>query len=211
MVLGVHDTGVGIEASDLNRIFEPFYTRKKMGNSGSGLGLAVVFGVIKDHNGCIDIKTEVGKGTEFDIYFPMSRKTAYEQEATVNNLHGNESLLIVDDLKDQRKVLTKMLTQLGYRVKSASSSQSAIAYLTKNRADLVILDMIMNEDLDGLDIYSKILEARPGQKAVIVSGYSETDRVREALHLGAGAFLRKPYTLEQIGEVVRKVLDESEK
>ncbi|MDA8123756.1 MAG: response regulator [Deltaproteobacteria bacterium] len=210
VTLTVSDTGMGISAEDMDRIFEPFYTKKVMGKSGTGLGLAVVWGTVKDHKGYIDLKSKKGKGSTFNLYFPVSRKDLILSEAPpeATNWNGNgERILVVDDIPEQREIATTILRSLGYHAASAASGEEAIAYLKDHSADLLILDMIMEPGMDGLETYRRLLEFRPLQKALIVSGYSETDRVREALLLGAGGYVKKPYLLQTISLAVRKELN----
>ncbi|MGA2332673.1 MAG: PAS domain S-box protein [Syntrophales bacterium] len=210
VVLSVSDTGEGIAASDLKRIFEPFYTKKVMGRSGTGLGLAVVWGTVKDHNGYIDVQSEEGKGSTFTLYFPVTREdiTAEAASISISEYMGKgESILIVDDVKGQRDLAAGMLKKLNYNVSSVSSGEEAIAYLKEQKIDLIVLDMIMDPGMDGLDTYRSILEIHPKQKAVIVSGFSESDRVHAAQTLGAGAYVRKPYVIEKLGLAVREELD----
>ncbi len=213
VVLTVSDTGRGISANDLSKIFEPFYTKKVMGRSGTGLGLAVVWGTAKDHNGYIDVQSEEGKGSTFTLYFPATREELEQIEKAVSSVSymGNgESILVVDDIQAQRELAVRMLSKLGYRVESAAGGEEAIDYLKTKKVDLLILDMIMYPGIDGMETYRRILEINPKQKAVIVSGFSETDRVRKAQEMGAGAFVRKPYILERIGYAVKKVLDQKQ-
>lgn len=207
VVLRVGDTGSGIDEGDLKRIFEPFYSKKKMGRSGSGLGLSIVYGVVRDHGGYIDIRTELGVGSEFALYFPATRDLVREKTETAFDSRGNETILVVDDVERQREVAKELLSSLGYDVETAENGRAAVKYLESNSADLVLLDMIMDDDFDGLDTYRRIVETHPGQRAVIVSGYSETSRVKEARALGAGLYVRKPYTLDKIGRAVRTELD----
>ncbi|GAG24157.1 unnamed protein product, partial [marine sediment metagenome] len=202
VVLTVSDTGVGIPTEDLERIFEPFYTKKKMGRSGTGLGMAVVWGTVKDHNGYIDLQSIEGKGTTFTLYFPVTRKELAKDKAPVSikdYMGKGESILIVDDVKEQRDIASSILSELGYSVSSVSSGEEAVEYLKNYSADLLLLDMIMDPEIDGLETYKRILEFHPAQKAIIASGFSETDRVKEAQKLGAGKYIKKPYTLEKIG------------
>jgi PAS domain S-box-containing protein len=210
ITLSVRDTGIGIPTQDLERIFEPFYTKKVMGKSGTGLGMAVVWGTVKDHNGYIDVKSSEGQGTEFTLYFPVVRQKLTMDKAisSIKDIMGNgESILVVDDVKDQRMIASDMLTKLGYSVVSASNGEKAIDYIKNNSVDLLVLDMIMEPGMDGLDTYKKILEINPDQKAIITSGFSETERVKEAQKLGATSYVKKPYLLEQIGQVIRANLD----
>ena len=118
-----------------------------------------------------------------------------------------ETILVVDDVEAQREIASQMLTKLGYSVASVSSGEEAVDYMKNHAPDLVVLDMIMEPGLDGLDTYKKILDIHPGQKAIITSGYSETERVKEAQLLGATSYVKKPYLLEKIGKVVRTELD----
>jgi signal transduction histidine kinase len=210
VVLKVVDTGRGISSKDLQKIFEPFYTKKVMGRSGTGLGLAIVWGTVKDHSGYIDVQSEEGKGTAFTLYFPVTRdeKVTDQQAMLLETYMGKgESILVVDDVKEQRELATIILNGLGYQVSSVSSGEEAVEYLRTNKVDLMVLDMIMDPGMDGLDTYQKVLEVNPGQKAIIVSGFSETERVKRAMELGAGAYVKKPYIREKIGLAVRKELD----
>jgi len=213
VVLTVTDQGKGIAPEDIGRIFEPFYTKKVMGRSGTGLGLAVVWGAVKDHAGYIDVKSAEEKGTTFTLYFPVVReKEAPEQQKTsLTQYQGRkESILVVDDVEEQRELASSMLSTLGYQVTAVSSGEEAVEYLRTNRADLLVLDMIMAPGIDGLETYRRILEVSPGQKAVIVSGYSETERVKEVQKLGAGAYVQKPYLMEKVGLAIRTELDRNE-
>jgi len=210
VVLAMSDTGEGILERDIKRIFEPFYTKKIMGRSGTGLGLAVVWGTIKDHNGYINVESEEGKGTIFTLYFPVTREEIASDQIFVSlseYMGKGETILVVDDIKGQRELASRMLTKLNYVVSTVASGEEAIEYLKKNKADLMVLDMIMDPGIDGLETYEKVLEINPIQKAVIVSGFSESDRVKEAHRIGAGAYVRKPYILERLGMAVRRELD----
>ena len=211
VVLSVSDTGEGISGYDIKRVFEPFYTKKVMGRSGTGLGLSVVWGTVKDHNGYIDVQSKEGQGSTFSLYFPVTREEELSEGQLAVSMSENkgrgESILIVDDIREQRELAAGMLEKLNYRVEIISSGEAAFEYMKDHSADLVVLDMIMDPGMDGLETYRKIIEMHPVQKAIIVSGFSETDRVREAQALGAGTYVRKPYTLERIGLAVRKELD----
>ncbi len=208
-VFRVEDQGVGIAPHDLKRIFEPFYTRKIMGRSGTGLGMAVVWGTVQDHQGYIDVQSREGCGTVFELFFPISREkiSVEKQNISTDMYRGNgEHILIVDDIEEQREIAGKMIEMLGYSVKTVPSGEEAVEYLRNHTADLLILDMIMESGMDGLNTYRKILEINPLQKAIITSGFSETRRVREAQRLGAGKYVRKPYTLELLGMAVKEEL-----
>ena len=203
----VRDTGAGIAPKDLDKIFEPYYSKKKMGTSGSGLGLSVVYGIVKDHKGYYDILSTVGEGTEFILYFPVTSVEVEPGPDTVIDYGGKEKVLVVDDVEDQRILASDLLSSMGYRVETASNGREAVEYLSNHSVDIIVLDMIMERDLDGLDTYLEIIRLHPGQKAVIVSGFSATERVEKMQKLGAGPYIRKPYTREVIGKAVREELD----
>jgi signal transduction histidine kinase/ActR/RegA family two-component response regulator len=209
VALTVADTGKGIPREDLDRIFEPFYTSKAMGRSGTGLGLAIVWGTVKDHNGFIDVHSEQGRGSVFTLLLPATREQAVAETlgARCGEYLGNgESILVVDDVRTQRDLCAAMLTRLGYSVAVATSGEEAVEHLKHSSVDLLILDMIMEPGIDGLETYRRIVAIRPGQKAVIASGFSESQRVKDAQALGAGAYIRKPYTVDRIAAVVKEAL-----
>jgi signal transduction histidine kinase/ActR/RegA family two-component response regulator len=211
ILLQVSDKGLGISGEDLDRIFEPFYTKKVMGRSGTGLGMAVVWGTVEDHDGYIDVHSVLGEGTTFQLFFPATRENITERrlQLPVESIMGHgEFVLIVDDVAEQREIASEMLKSLQYRVSAVASGEEAIQHVQDNRVDLLVLDMIMDPGIDGLETYRRILEIKPDQKAVIASGFSETDNVKAAQKLGAGAYVKKPYLIEKIGEAVRKELDQ---
>jgi two-component system, cell cycle sensor histidine kinase and response regulator CckA len=210
VVIEVADTGTGISPEDMERIFEPFYTKKQMGRSGSGLGMTVVWGTVKDYDGYIELWSEEGKGTVLTLFFPVTRQELSQKQSGVpiEDYSGSgESILVVDDVEEQRKLALGILTRLGYEVATVASGEEAVEYLQESSVDLLVLDMIMDPGMDGLDTYRGILERHPGQKAVIASGFSETERVEEAQRLGAGAYVKKPYLMEKLGMAVRAELD----
>lgn len=205
----VSDTGIGISEEDIIKIFDPFYTKKSMGRSGTGLGMAVVWGTIKDHNGYIDIDSTEGVGTVLTMYLPVTRRELKDKavEVSLDEYRGHgESILVIDDVEEQREIATSMLENLGYQVYSVPSGEEAVEYLRENSVNLIVLDMIMDPGVDGLDTYKQILEIHPQQKAVIASGFSRTERVNEMKKLGAGRYIKKPYTLRNIGAAVKKEL-----
>lgn len=209
VLLEISDEGVGISQEDLENIFEPFYTKKVMGRSGTGLGLAIVWGTIMDHHGYVDVKNRQGKGAVFRLYFP---RTSREAQAISKDLQAHqfmgkgETILIVDDMQEQRKIGSDILNGLGYVATSASSGENAIEYLKHHTVDLVILDMLMPPGIDGLTTYEAILKIRPGQKTIIASGYAENSRVKKAIDQGVHQFIKKPYTIQDIGIAVKKAL-----
>jgi len=207
IVLEVEDSGMGIPPDELDKIFEPYYSKKKMGTSGSGLGLAVVYGIIKDHKGYYDIFSKVGRGSKFVLYLPVSTDPIIRGEEAHECYGGTETILVVDDFEDQRQIAADILSSLGYRVETAENGHEALHYLKSHRVELVILDMIMETDFDGLDTYREILKIHPEQKAIIVSGFSPTERAGRMQRMGAGAYIKKPYTLKEIAGAVRRELD----
>ncbi len=206
----ISDTGTGISGEVIEKIFEPFFTTKMPGRSGTGLGMAVVWGTVKDHGGYIDIQSDQGKGTTITLYFPALKKRIKKDKETwsIQDYMGRgEKILVVDDIQEQREIASSILSELGYSVAAVSSGEGAVEYLRNNSADLILLDMILDQEMDGLDAYRRILEINPGQKAIIVSGFSETDRVVEAKRLGASQYLSKPYTLRNLCTAIRSELD----
>lgn len=212
VLLEVSDKGTGIAAEDLNRIFEPFYTKKVMGRSGTGLGMAVVWGTVQDHNGYIHVESAMNQGTTFHLYFPIIREKMRLTDQSIPMEHymgNNERILIVDDIKAQREIAASILRRLNYSVVAVSNGEAAIEYLRTDNADLIVLDMIMDPGIDGLETYKGIIEHSPRQKAIIASGFSETDRVAEMQALGAGDYIKKPYTMEKLGMAVKNALGKS--
>jgi two-component system, cell cycle sensor histidine kinase and response regulator CckA len=208
-VLSVADDGHGISAEDLERIFEPFYTKKKLGRSGTGLGLTVVWNVMQDHNGYIDVTTGEN-GTIFELYFPITRNVVLKKDLplSINAYKGNgEKILVVDDVASQREISCKILDALVYKATSVSSGEEAVEYLKNNAVDLVVLDMIMAPGINGHETYKQIIKIHPAQKAIIVSGFSETDDVKKTQSLGAGKYIKKPLTIERLGIAVKEELE----
>jgi len=209
VVLSISDEGTGISPEDLEKIFEPFYTKKVMGRSGTGLGLAVVWNTVQDHKGYINVKSSE-KGTLFELYFPVTREkvAAEEKKVPLENYLGNgEKILVVDDDERQREIAGVLLTRLGYVAEAVSSGEEAIEYLKEHPVDLIVLDMVMPRGIDGCETYQQIIKIRPGQKAIIASGYAKTKEVDIALELGAGKYIKKPYILEKMGLAVKEELE----
>jgi PAS domain S-box-containing protein len=209
VVVTIIDNGIGISGEDMDRIFEPFYSKKKMGRSGTGLGMTIVWTTVQDHKGYIAVQSSPGQGTKFKIYFPVSREVSSKTDPLIPielNRGKGEKILIVDDIKEQRIIASEMLKKLGYEVVSVASGEEAVGYLRENTVDLVILDMIMTPGIDGLETYQKIIELRPEQAAIIASGYAETPRVKKAQQMGVGTFVSKPYSFETIGQAIKEEL-----
>ena len=209
VVLAILDDGSGISPKDLDRIFEPFYTKKEMGRSGTGLGLAVVWNTVQDHKGYINVESNE-KGTVFELYFPVIRKSVSDEKEKTpleNYLGHREKILVVDDEERQMEIASGILTRLGYIAEAVSSGEDAIEYVKTNPVDLILLDMVMPKGINGRETYEEIIKIRPGQKAVIASGYAKTKEVDLAQELGAGKYIKKPYTLEKIGVAIKEELE----
>jgi len=219
VVIAVADNGDGIPPRNLRHIFEPFYTSKPMGRSGSGLGLAVVYGVLQDHRGYVDVQSNQGEGTRFSIYLPRGEAPQHPVTRPGVAAGGTESILVVDDQVQQREIAARLLRRLGYEVQVLASGREMVEFFRTQAeqqggleagelpVDLVLLDMVIEEGCDGLDAYREALTYAPGLPCIIVSGFSETDRVKEAMELGAGQYLQKPYTLSELASTVRRELD----
>jgi PAS domain S-box-containing protein len=205
--LTVSDNGCGILDTIVRKIFDPFFTTKITNRKrGSGLGLSVVDAVVKDHKGYIDLTSKVGHGTSFYVYFPVSRDKIEVSESE-NIVGGQETVLIVDDDQIQRNVTQQLLNKLGYKAEIVACGEKAVEFLKDNPRDIVILDMVMPGGIDGTETFRQILKINPNQRAIILSGFSETERVLEAQNLGAGAFVRKPITIKILAVAVRTELD----
>lgn len=205
--LTISDTGCGISDDIVQKIFDPFFTTKTTDQKrGSGLGLCVVDAVVKDHDGYLDLETESGKGTSFYLYFPITRRSI-DEDHSGEICGGNEKILVVDDDNIQRDVSTELLERLGYEVSSVESGEKAIEFLRENPQDLVVMDMIMPGGIDGAETFQRIRHFNPNQKAIFVSGFSESSRVQAAQKIGAGSFVMKPLTKNAIANAVRIELD----
>jgi len=149
-------------------------------------------------------------GTTFELYFPITRDEISDKALSIpiKDYKGNqETILVVDDEKSQREISCSMLDTLGYKTKAVSSGEEAVEYLKENTVDLILLDMIMDPGINGRETYERIIKIHPKQKAIIVSGFAETDEVKEAQKLGAGQYIKKPVTLEKIGFAVKEELE----
>ena len=205
--LSVRDTGIGINPKDKPKIFEPYYSTKKMGASGSGLGLSVVYGVVKDHGGFCDVISTPNQGTEFELFFPVTEVDRKTEDREARDYRGSGHVLVVDDSLEQRELACDLLSSLGYTVASVPNGHAALGYLEQHATDIVAIDMIMEPGFDGLDTYREIIRRHPGQRAIMLTGFSSTDRVTAAQELGAGTLVMKPYTAETIGRALRRELE----
>ncbi len=208
-ILRISDNGTGIPNSDIEHIFEPFYTKRVMGKTGgTGLGLSVVWNTMKEHNGAVIVKSG-SDGTTFDLYFPKIEEEARvtEKPAQAPDLRGNgEKILVIDDEPQQRELAKKILEYYGYSVICVESGENAINYLKTHHADLIILDMIMAPGINGRQTYEQIIKRHPSQKAIIASGFSESEDINKTLEMGAGLFMKKPYTMKELALSVKDQL-----
>jgi len=225
--ISITDTGVGMDEATKQRIFEPFFTTKEMGR-GTGLGLASVYGIIKNHSGIVNVYSEKGMGTTFDIYLPASEKEVVkEKELHEETLKGAETILLVDDEDIIVDVGEEILKALGYKVLLARSGKEAIeivskAYRAKGKGqkgkesyapgavppapDLVILDIVMPE-MGGGEVYDRIKEIDPDIKVLLSSGYSIDDQAKEILERGCDSFIQKPFNMKRLSQMLREILD----
>ena len=167
VLLRVSDDGPGISPQDVDRIFEPFYTKKVMGKSGTGLGLAVVWNSMQDHDGYINVKSSE-RGTAFELYFPVTREEVADKkdEIPLENYKGHgEKILVVDDEERQREIAIGILTRLGYVAEAVSSGEEAIEYVREHPVVLIVLDMVMPKGINGRKTYEEIIKIRPGSES----------------------------------------------
>ena len=208
VMIDVSDTGVGMDEKTKERIFEPFFTTKELGK-GTGLGLASVYGIIKNHGGFINVQSEKGKGTTFTIYLPTTKKDMKEAEDDSNQiLEGSETILLVDDEKIILNVGTELLKSMGYQVLVAGSGKEAIEVFKKNHdnIEMIILDTIMPE-MGGDETYEKLKEINPGIKVLLSSGYGIDDQAVQILANDCDGFIQKPFNLEDLSKSTRAILD----
>ncbi|MBW2645580.1 MAG: response regulator [Deltaproteobacteria bacterium] len=208
VLLTVTDTGTGMDKEIRERIFEPFFTTKEMGG-GTGLGLASVYGVIKGHDGHIHVDSEQGRGTTFSIYLPASDKKLETGVKPAEQIaRGSGTVLIVDDEPIVLDVGAEMLEQMGFTTLKAMGGEEALSIYQKNKdtIDLVILDMVM-PDMGGGEVYDRIKTINPGAKVLLSSGYSIDGQAKSILDRGCDGFLQKPFTLQQLSEKTKELLD----
>lgn len=204
----VTDTGEGIDSKEIEHIFEPFYSTKVMGRSGTGLGLTIVWNTMQDHDGTVQVASSKA-GTKFELFFPSIDSEVKNNTAKKDwkdYLGTGQSILVVDDEPRQREILNSLLNSLQYKVFTVSSGEEAEEFLQSNNVDLVVLDMLMSPGQNGRVTYENILKIHPKQKAVIASGFAKDDDVQATLKLGASEFIAKPYTIEQIGGAIYKTM-----
>ncbi len=214
----VMDTGHGISAVDMDHIFEPFYSKKVLGRSGTGLGLSIVWNAVHDHNGYIHVSSRNGR-TFFTLYFPLPEKAEKDDInsessslVTLSDYSGNhEAILVVEDMPIQQKIAVNMLKRLGYGVAAVSSGEEALLYAQTHKIDLVVLDMNLSFGLNGCQTYEQLLLIDPKIKAILTSGQEMIEAVEKARSLGAGSFIKKPFSLQTLGLAIQKELKDRER
>ena len=206
--LSVHDTGTGMTEDVRKRIFEPFFTTKGLGQ-GTGMGLSVVYGIVKNHGGDVTVETKFGEGSTFNVFLPSSpQETEVQQEREGHIPGGNERILLVDDEVSVVNMMRQVLQRLGYKVTTAGGGTEAwdIFRKTPDAFDLVIVDQIM-PDLTGMGLAERILTVKPNLPIILFTGYSEAVSPEEAKAAGISEFVMKPIARREAAETIRRVLD----
>ena len=207
--ISVTDTGVGMDKATQKKIFDPFFTTKEMGR-GTGLGLASSYGIVKNHGGFINVYSEMGHGTTFNIYLPASAKEIIEEKQPSGDiLRGSETVLLVDDEDMIIEVAEELFKELGYKVLIARGGKEAVEIYEKNKGqiDIVVLDMIM-PDMSGSMTYDRMKEIDPGIKVLLASGYSINGQATEILDRGCDGFIQKPFRVKELSQKLREILDD---
>ncbi|MGZ9135778.1 MAG: ATP-binding protein, partial [Candidatus Deferrimicrobiaceae bacterium] len=204
LLLSVGDTGIGIPPENLERIFDPFFTTKPQGK-GTGLGLSMVFGIVRNHGGCVDVRSEAGAGTEFRVYLPECGTGGTKETVAMSAAlpRGRGRILLVDDQETVRDVARDMLEALGYEVIIASDGLAGVSRFREmwREIDLVVLDMVM-PNLSGGECFRRMKEIDPKARVVLSSGYSMEGAIQDVMNEGILAFIQKPYRLEELSRVV---------
>jgi signal transduction histidine kinase/ActR/RegA family two-component response regulator/HAMP domain-containing protein len=210
--LRVTDTGTGIDSATMSRIFEPFFTTKEIGK-GTGLGLATVYGIVKQHEGWIEVSSEVGKGSRFSVFLPATEQTTAavkrDTDPTAFVRGGSETILVVEDEDVLRDMAHTILEESGYRILDAANGKEAIGVWEKHRDEISLLltDMVMPEGVSGVDLAERVLADNPNLKVIFTSGYTMDEISTGFLRKTNGQFLQKPYTRITLVRAVRQALD----
>ena len=209
--LSIKDTGCGIESKTLPHIFEPFFTTKPVGK-GTGLGLATVYGIVKQHQGWVEVESQIGRGTTFNVFLPNDGAVAGtpEEAGLETSRGGTETILVVEDELPVRELVCRVLKECGYGVLQAATGAEALKVWSnhQDRIDLLLTDIVMPDGMTGRDLAGKVQAEKPGLKAIYTSGYS-ADIVGKDFIIQEGLnFLQKPYVPQKLIRVVRKCLDE---
>jgi len=204
--ISIADTGVGIPEELKDRIFEPFFSTKP---SGTGLGLAVAYGVVKNHGGTIEVRSEPGKGSTFLIYLPVAERPAEVKVAPrIEVAGGTETILVADDEAVLRNLLKETLASKGYRILTAKNGKEAVDIFRLNRdaIDLLVVDLVMPE-MSGEEVVDVVRRIRPEMKILVITGYSQESEEQDALRARVQGFLQKPFDPDDLLLKVRGILD----
>jgi len=200
------DTGVGMDKEIVSRVFEPYFTTRSE-QGGSGLGMSVVYGIVKSHSGYIEVESEPGRGTEVIVCFPVSREKENKIKDVVSDINGgSERILIIDDEKEVLNMTSSILTESGYCVDTASSGKDGIKKYKETKPDLVILDLKM-PNMDGSKVFRELTKINPNVQVILSTGFVDTQEKDELINSGAKGYIKKPYTAADIKKKVREVLN----
>jgi len=207
--ISIADTGIGIPDEVRKHIFEPFFTTKGLGK-GTGLGLATVYGIIKNHNGHVFCESEPGRGSTFTIYLPVSEKEIQEVFHYKDIIKGKEKILLVDDEESIRNIGQKQLENLGYKIILAADGKEAVKIYKekKGKIDLILLDIIMPES-GGKETYRELKKINPDIKVIVMSGYSQDEKANEIMNDGALGFIQKPFKIHELSKIIYEILKKS--
>jgi CheY-like chemotaxis protein len=213
--LRVADTGIGMDAATLRRIFEPFFTTKEVGK-GTGLGLATVYGIVKQHDGWLEVNSEPGQGATFDVFFPASDKIIAPKEEKIAPVKsaagGTETILIVEDEPILREMARDILSRYGYRIFEAPSGREALNMWQHktNEIDLLLTDMVMPEGVSGAELAKQMRTSHPQLKVIFTSGYTANEINTQMIVKMQARYLQKPYSHADLTRTVRECLDKTD-
>jgi CheY-like chemotaxis protein len=210
LCLSVADNGCGMDEATRQHIFEPFFTTKELGK-GTGLGLATVHGIVAQHRGWVEVESDVGQGTTFNVFLPASTKMMSEEPPAVKMaaMQGHETILVVEDELNLRRLVSRSLRFMGYAVFEAENGRAAMDLWQQRRGefDLLFSDMVMPEGQTGLDLAEKMKKEKPNLKVIISSGHSAEIAGQSKLEAHGLVYLQKPYRIEFLSKIVRECLD----
>jgi two-component system, cell cycle sensor histidine kinase and response regulator CckA len=213
VLLRVTDTGCGMDAATIERIFEPFFTTKDVGK-GTGLGLATVYGIVKQHEGWIEVNSRPGEGSTFSVFLPATGQTARAPDrpapAGAEVRGGTETILVVEDEPVLRDMAQVILQECGYRVLEASTGVEALQVWSQQDGpvDLLLTDMVMPDGISGMELAQRLLSHKPSLKIIFTSGYNVDELDTDFIRKGGATFLQKPYTRSTLAKAVRQCLDQ---
>ncbi len=210
VAISVTDTGTGMDEATVARIFEPFFTTKQKGK-GTGIGLATVFGIMRKHNGFVDVSTKLGSGSTFTLCFPAVENTkgdhVADTEDSSENYRGSETILVAEDEETLRELLRDILVDKGYRVLTAENGTTAISILSENTDVALVLSDIGLPELDGIEVLARVKKERPGVFVILASGFMDPDETSTVEKSRADGFIQKPYKVNEVLKKIRETLD----